>query len=1058
MQLQSEDGKVLIPPGPRARSLIIAAALGHGQLLSADQLIDDVWGAEAPSGAKTALHTLISRTRSLDPGILHSSSGGYRLGIEAEQVDLWYAEKLHQQASSTLQRAPAEAVELCDQALRLWRNPPGIDAADSPARSALEIQASRLEAELKRCRSLGLAAARRWEEAIEALSELTAVDQLDERLGIALVRSLQGAGRTAEALAQLERYRRILRTALGVSLSPEASALQQELLQESNSKPQPEARIRGLRAPVNQLLGRQGDIEELTGLLQTSRVVSILGPGGLGKTRLAMELAASAAVRTSSVVFLELASVRDGADIWLALGSVLGINEPRQKPGIAVVGIAQRIMEQLQEHRTLLVVDNCEHLIEAVASTVAELIAEVASLTVLCTSRAPLNIAGEYLYLLPPLATSTLPGEATPAAIELFMQRARAARSSAPLDAGTVSQLCERLDGLPLAIELAAARIRTMSVSEILERISERFTLLRSQDRTIEERHRTLHAVIEWSWSLLSSSEQSSLRRLCSFPDGFSREAAILVAGADRETPEDVEADLEALLNQSLLRGQEHPLTGQMRYRMLETVREFGGLEQRRAQEQAFVSERMLLWAKQFCQNLFSKAYGPEQLATVKMLTMEQDNLIHLLRQAITERKSSEVFWIFALLGNCWTIRSFHQDVAGFAEQVLDAVVGLPIEDQDVPAALTCFTIISATLSAMNSRLSARARAGIRRMLNRGIPVDDHLSSMSTLWLNIGSRKKLLQALEQIKQSPDAMTRASGQMIESFLLENSGQVAESTTSALNAYRLGEEAQDTWTMGTMAASLAQLYVQRAEHEQSLLWGQRALRHLKELDAVSDIQQLHAVIVANQLATGQLEAARATLEASMDELPDEESEISGLMLALRAEVELSSGNLSAGLENYRIIAEDPRRYRDASGYGAVLGSAAVCAFLLHQPDAEVPLRRWVKQGRIRCLAAWRLNGDMFIDQPVIGAVALTVGSWAAQTAVPGSEKARRGLELLLLSNGRQDLPSLLRERHLNVARRRLGTETFDAAVRSRDELSSDARLGRIRELLSDQALRI
>ncbi|WP_052663528.1 AfsR/SARP family transcriptional regulator [Psychromicrobium lacuslunae] len=1062
VELLDPEGGQTSPPGPRARSLMIAAALADGHAVSPERLIDDIWGADAPSGAKTALHTLISRTRSLNNEILQSTPGGYRLNASAEQVDLWRAEQLLREAASNLDADPSSAITHCQQALELWQGEPGLDAAISPARDILLQRANQLQTELSRTHALALVYAQHWQAAVELLSTLLLTDPLDEQLNLALIRSYRALGRTPEALARLETFRRALKNTLGSSLSEQAVALQQELLQAEKQPALRAATTIGLRAPVNRLLGREADLAALDGLLSSSRVVSILGPGGLGKTRLATELAQRAAGSgTPAVAMLELASVRNGADIWLALGSLLGIAELRQKPGIAVIGLEQRIVEQLHDRRTLLVMDNCEHLVEAAALVIAELIRAVPSLTILCTSRSPLNIAGEFVYLLQPLAITIGADQQLPAAIELFLERARAARPSAPLDLETVTELCDRLDGLPLAIELAAARIRTMSVAEILDRISQRFTLLRSSDRSIEERHRTLHAVIDWSWSLLSAQEQASLRRLCSFPNGFSREAAIAVAGADREQPDDVEADLEALLNQSLLRGQEHPLTGQLRYRMLETVREFGNLEQLKANEQDWVAELMLDWARELCQERFAEAYGPGQIQTIRALAVEQDNLIYLLRRAMTAKNSSVVLWIFALLGNYWSIRSAHQDVISFAPAVMEALRGQTIADQDVPAAVMCFTLVSATLGTVDIRLSARARATLRRLLKRPVLLDEHLRTVAGLWLNIGSTERLLATIETAKSSTNPMTRATGAMIEAFMMENSGQSGEAIASALRAYRLGSEIADTWTMGTMAASLSQIYAQRANHEQSLLWGQRALQHMVELDAVPDLRQMHAMIAANQLATGDLAAAVGTLNGALAELPEEEDDItaSGILAALRAEVELSAGNAELGLAGYRLMAEDPQQYRNQRGpYGSILVAAAVCAFLLHDPLTGAPLDRWVQRVRVHCIALRRLIGDTFLDRPVVGTAALTVGSWGVQTAPPGSERSELGLRLLLLSDGRQDLPSLLRERHLAAAKRRLGATTVDAALASQPTPGSDAALAEIWLLLSNQAFRI
>lgn len=476
--LESVTGSTSTPPGPRAKSLVIALALAPGRTLSPEQLIDDVWGLDAPASSKTALHTLISRTRSFAPELLASSAGGYRLTAPRSSVDLWQAEQLQHEALKYLDADPAKAAELASNALELWTGDPASDASPSPAVEELRRQAWRLQTELSELHGQALLNSGQPVAAIEVLRPLA----------------------EAEPLSRFEVFRRALRNELGSSPSPAAAALKATLLTadspdsseaKASAEPKPGRQfLSGLRAAPNELLGRESDIVGLEQVMATSRVTTVLGPGGLGKTRLAMEIAQRQAnAGLPSVIVVELASVRDGEDIWLALASALGITEPRQKPTSLPVDIRRRIVETLLERRTLLFMDNCEHVIEAAAAVIAELIASVPRLNVLTTSRAPLEIAGERVYPLQALATEASDG--APAAISLFLERATAARPSAALPADTVAALCARLDGLPMAIELAAARVRTMNVEEILSRISERFsmmTVLRGTDRTAPER------------------------------------------------------------------------------------------------------------------------------------------------------------------------------------------------------------------------------------------------------------------------------------------------------------------------------------------------------------------------------------------------------------------------------------------------------------------------------------------------------------------------------------------------------------------------------------------
>ena len=1073
--------RVAAPPGPRAKALLIALSLAPGRISSAEQLIDDVWGLDAPASAKTALHTLISRTRSFCPALLESSSGGYRLGVTAAHIDLWHAEQSYRDAVAALPDAPLTANSIAEAALGLWTGDPGGDASPSPALDELRRQAERLFGDLQQIRGEALLAAGNAPAAVPALSRRAELEPLNEAANLRFVRALHEADRTPEAIEHFELFRRRLRDELGSSPSPAAAALQARLLAPGSPErapgnpPVPARRqfVSGVRAAPNELLGRDADLAGVEARLDSGRVTTVLGPGGLGKTRLAMEVAQrAAAAGLPGVVVVELASVRDGADIWLALASALGIAEPGQKAARVAVDVRQRIIANLAERRTLLFLDNCEHVIADVAAIVADLIASVAVLKVLTTSRSPLDIAGERIYPLQALAVVS--AEGTPPAVSLFLERANAARPAAALPMPAVSSLCARLEGLPLAIELAAARVRTMSVEEIQNRITEKFamlTVLRASDRAAPERHRTLRAVIEWSWSLLQTDEQATLRRLCSFPDGFSLDAAVAVAGWDRTDSSSVEDDLEALLNQSLLRIQEHPLNGQLRYRMLETVREFGSLEQDAAAEQRTVAGRMADWARNWCLGRMDRCYGPQQVETIRDITVEQDNLVFLLRRALTEKDSPTVFWIFGLLGNYWSIRSMHQDVISFAPAVWDAVVGQEIDDREVPAALLSFTVLSGNVGMVDLRLASRARTMIRRMLAREVETDEHLRTMAAIWLNLGSAHRLQASIATARSSGNALTQASAYMAEAFLLENSGQTVKAITAAQEAFRLAKKYGDPWTMGTVSVSLSQLFSQRANHAQSLIWATRALGQLQALDAVGDLRQLHAMMAASQVSIGQLGAARETLATALASVPGDDPEqavLAGSTIALQAEIALHSGQLAEGLEIYRTLLDSPvYRQMPPGPYGPLLYSAAIGAHLLFGLDGSTPrpgqdgvlppLDHWIARLRVRTLVWRRIGGDAFTDRPVLGSSLLVIGSWAVLTSPPESPRSRIGLELVSMADGRQDMPSLLREPHLRAARNRLGDAAVARALRAAPGFETETALDRAYLLLRDPALR-
>ncbi|WP_158541129.1 hypothetical protein [Renibacterium salmoninarum] len=572
--------------------------------------------------------------------------------------------------------------------------------------------------------------------------------------------------------------------------------------------------------------------------------------------------------------------------------------------------------------------------------------------------------------------------------------------------------------------------------------------------------------MIDWSWSLLGKSEQAALRRLCSFPSGFSLEAAIAVAGSDRDDLESVEDDIEILLNQLLLLVYENQQSSHLRYRMLETVREFGAIEQDRAAEVTLVATQMAAWARSWCTERIDNSYGPRQLKTVHEVTIEQDNLIFILRRAIVERDTKTVFPLFALLGNYWSIRSMHQDVVSFADAVMESIRDVPVEDEDVQAALLAVTIISATTAMVNLRLSAKSRTMVRRLLARNIPLDEHLRTMSELWLCLGSPEKLAVRVAQAKASQHKMKHSTAFLVESFLMENSGRIAEAISAAQTAFRLGKELDDGWTMGTVSVSLAQLFTQRANHAQALSWGERAVEYLSELDAVSDLRQLQALIAANHISLGQLEAAEHIFAAELANLDDDQFfDSPGIGIAVQAEIYLHTAQVAARLAAYRTLLDSKIYQALPTGpYGPVLVAAAICAHLLNDLEhgKSVSVRQqtldyWCKHLRLRTIAWRRMSGQSFTDRPVLGTSAMTIGSWAALTAASGSPRSSVGLELLTMSGGRQDVPSLLWERHLAAARSRLGDAAVETQLRLAPGFSSDASLQRVFELLSDPSLR-
>lgn len=1040
VEIVGRDGRLVDPPGTRIRALVAALALGPGQPHSVETLTGLLWADEPPRAPRAAVQTLVSRLRAVAAdGLIAFGAAGYSLAVPAEQTDLGRA-----RAALTLARAatdPAAAVAELDCALALWRGEPGADLGEAPVQEVLCAQAEALRLDLIAERARRGAEAGDVVRAAADLSLLVEARPFDETALASYLESLAAQGRIPEALAAFAVHRERLADELGSSPGPGLIELNTRLLRAAEPDPQPRRRV-GVRAAPNELIGRDDDLARIEALLRHARLVTILGTGGIGKTRLAQALAGRSGQPV--VIVVELAGVRSDDDITLALASTLGIRESSttQRLGEAMPrpDVRARIVAQLAERSTLLVMDNCEHLVDGAARWIAEVLAAAPELRVLATSRSPLAIGAEVVYPVEPLAAT-----ADGPAVRLFLERARAVRPGARLPLPAVQRLCGHLDGLPLAIELAAARVRSMTVEQIESRLGNRFALLAGGDRSAPERHRTLQAVIEWSWRLLSADEQDALRLLSVFPDGFAAEGAAAVTGSDRA--EDL---LDGLIGQSLLTVTEEPLTAGLRYRMLETVREFGQAELAAAGQQDAAREALFAWAAEF-----AATHGPTvpDLAVYRRVTVEQDNLVLVLRQAIAEHRPELVASVFALLSYYWTMRSAHSEVIAFTADVLDALRGYRPADDQVDATAVCYLLLTATGLAADEALGKRAYARLWWLIRRHTVAARDLAAVADYLLAVPDPERAAAVLRRMRGSADVGTAMIGELFASQLAENDGRAAEGAAAASRAWQLAGRVGNVWCASMAASMLANLAAMRADPDEALRWADRAEQGLRQLQAEDDLRQLDWIRAVALLGLGRPDEARPLLERlrAIGLLGRERSEYAAMAECGLAEAARLDGDPVGAIEHFRQALEmrhDP--VQRGSGWYAIGLAAMIAAGIADGTLDEAELARWAERLRVLVLVLRRAR-PRFVDRPVLGSGALGLAAWLITR--PASRE--RGLDLLALAevlHARQDLPALRLERLLARAEHLAGPDAVAAARRAASGLSVEDAAERAHELIA------
>jgi predicted ATPase/DNA-binding SARP family transcriptional activator len=557
-----DRGEPVAVGGPKPRALLAALLLTPGTVVSTDRLVMAVWGADPPRDAVGALRAYVSRLRAVLPERLRWRAPGYALDVADGELD---AAEFHRLTGLARERAAVgdhrAAVDLLDTALGLWRGEPldEFDAADIDRDGRLaHLVDLRLAAVEER--AAGLLALGRGRAVVGELAALVERHPDRETLAALLMHALYASGRQADALAVYQDLRRRLVEELGVEPSDATRALHRRVLeQDPTLAPVETDRPTNLPRRGTALVGREQAIDAVAEALRSAPLVTLVGVGGVGKTRLAIEVAGRERDRFADGAWLaELAPLADGGSVAPAVAAALQMQQRH------ATTIEQTVVEYFATRSLLLVLDNCEHVLDAAAGLVQRIVAECPGVVVLATSREPLGVDGEQVWPVPPLPP--------PDAATLFVLRARATRPDFDPDGGAVAEICRRLDGLPLGIELAAARTRAMSAAEIAERLDDGHLLARAA-RTAQPRHQSIAAAIDWSYRLLDEPEQRLFARMSVFAGGADLAALHAVCGEPGTTPSGTLDRVAALVDKSMVVAVEH--AGVTRYRMLETLRAY---------------------------------------------------------------------------------------------------------------------------------------------------------------------------------------------------------------------------------------------------------------------------------------------------------------------------------------------------------------------------------------------------------------------------------------------------------------------------------------------------
>jgi predicted ATPase/DNA-binding SARP family transcriptional activator len=877
----------------RQRRLLAALAMAHGNAVSTDRLVDVVWDGDAPPAPSNALQTYVSRLRiSLGPDAVLRRPPGYALALPVDDVDAWRFEALVERARGL----PAgDALDVLDEALGLWRGAAYAEFADADFARGESVRLEERRASAESARLDALLRLGRTDEVLTGSLRLIDGDPYRESAWEQRMRALHASGRTRDAVQAYQQYRTRLRDEVGLEPSAELAALERALV----AGPPPTAdapALAPLPAPLTSLVGRDGARDDVAALLATGRLVTLVGPGGVGKTRLAVEVART---HRSPVSFVELA-VHGPDDVTLVVARACGCPDDGDPLGA--------VRRRLAGVALLLVLDNCEHVVEPAAALVDGLLPFCAELRVLATSRMPLGVAGEVVWTVPSLDDA--------AATQLFRQRAAVDAR----EMSTIGAICAAVDRLPLGIELAAAAARRLPLDRVADGLVAAPGLMAT---TASGRHRSLDAAVAWSFQLLDDVDQVLFTRLAVFDGGWTLEAAEGVAAVDGLDQMAIAPTLSRLVAASLVTFE----PALRRYGMLDTIHTFARARLAEADGADAVRQAHLRWSVELARTEGSHLVGPDPGVHASRLRIEYPNLRAALRWALDSNCHAEAAALAHALTEFWAATDAGAEAMFYVRRVLDHPAPATTERVELTVALSGILSIVGDLEGY-SREATAAVAMARQLQDR------HALCRSLVMGSFSGRRDWAEeALALAEELGDATLAAEALHMLGLLAHLAGDEA----AAIGYYERSIAAGPASVIFGPHDMLGLAYRNLgrwADARRELLVGER---DLAELGGRPVIACLELALV--EISAGDREAARRAVDrAALWGRPGDDYVADGLLFdAVAALVQVEDGDLDAPAVVAARIADVPV---EASGHGVACEAwlvAGEVAFRTGQPAA-------------------------------------------------------------------------------------------------------------------------